>query len=712
MAVTDIKQVYSQLKICLTSIGRHEFPEKWGTILSQVKLILKEMNNLKAVYAALTAVYCLMSLYRHEMGEKRKNLELIIREVFDNLYLIAKQIVIVPGEESACLLKIIAKSFFTAIAFEVSPLLTKEEVFSNWLNVFCLGFERSVDPALETITEDEEEIRQRMKAEVFKVKKVIAKIFCRVYQNYANPDFSKENHENFVRFIEEKYTKQLLRLQLNAIQKAKSNFVHPHVFSLALQFVSQAIGDPGLYSIVSASLVDITNNCVFPKLLLSPSYEQIWNEDPHEFLKILYEERDNYNPRFAALDFINTACSGLECYDTDKEPYYPVLEKFLLFLNGIMESSVKEKNPRLFDAGLYALGNLEKKTEHCEILEREVEQMIVRYVVPNFGSPIGIVRTRCYWVYFKLAPIRFNNTDCLTTAFREIIKALKDKDLPVQVTAALAMSKLIQNESIAREVKHYISEIVSVYLKLMAEVELEDLVNSLTEIITTFGSSIRCYAINLIIELLNVYNSIRERIKDKEEFNSNENATRVASACLDTIGTILNIIGPDQSVLQQAEPLLIPIIYSSFNPEEDHSISSTIDILSALTYYSKKISTGLWELYPLLISITVGMPEEVAAQEAIRINGGWAYESLNGLITSIQNFVTRDPNGFLLGSCMHGTYIDLMFILIDRILEMSKQEGRKIEAIRSIKLIISMLEALKVVCSSISRASWDCILKG
>eukprot|EP00826_Nyctotherus_ovalis_P005627 TRINITY_DN1127_c0_g1_i16.p1 TRINITY_DN1127_c0_g1~~TRINITY_DN1127_c0_g1_i16.p1 ORF type:complete len:481 (+),score=165.40 TRINITY_DN1127_c0_g1_i16:73-1515(+) len=223
----------------------------------------------------------------------------------------------------------------------------------------------------------------------------------------------------------------------------------------------------------------------------------------------------------------------------------------------------------------------------------------------------------------------------------------------------------------------------------------EDLVYALIEIINKFRDSIKPYAIELIKELLKICNAIQERAKEKDGGYENQESKMKEAACIDAFGVILEVIGHNQSMLQQIEPLLLPVIRNSFDPEENYSMSSAVDLLSALTYYTHKTSPRLWEFFPLVVSITVGMPEEVAANEAIKQGGSWAYESLKDLITSVQNLVTRDPEGFLSGSSANGTHVELMFTLINRIIEISKSREHEAESVLAIKLILSMLEALK-----------------
>ncbi len=712
MIKNGARPIHSQLESCLLYIGEHEFPQGWPNILGQIKSTLLSASDPKAVHAALTATYCLNKLYKYQLGDERRNLDLIINDLYASLFQILAKLVLVPGEQSACFVKLIAKSFASSINIEISPLLTEETVFSGWLDAFRTAFSWTVDPALEVPTEDDEIIKARKSSEFLKMKKAISHIFYRVFTKYGNPKFAQKEYKKFSQLVESKYNAGLLTINLEVLQESKTKFVHPHVLSLALKFVSNAVKHPKLGSLVRGSLTDLMQNCAFPRLMMSPANARVWEEDQQEFLKVLFEEEElnDYDPRFAALTLIDSACSEEQYFDSKKEPFHPILAEFLGFLGGVLDKSLKESQPRVFDAALYAIGKLEEEIEKYEVLVGHIEPMIKQFVLSNIENPIGVVRMRCCWIYSQFATVKFKDAAGLLLAFQRIVKALKDKDLSVRVMAALAISKLVSKEDIAEQIRPYVTEIISTYLGLMAEIELEELVESLESVIKTFGDSIRPYAVDLIKELLAAFNRMYQNGKSKGGLAAESNLA--AAACIDTISRILQIIGKNQTMLQQVEPLLIPVILQSLNPDELCLMDSTTDILAQLTYYSQKPSAALWQFYPVLIDITVGMPEEVEKKESIRKEGNWAFESVKDLIVGLQNFVTKDPDTFLSGSCPKGKYVDLMFMTISRILQINKENEQSDEndCVIAIKLVITMLEGLKARFSrhnnTTYRASW------
>ena len=182
MIKTGLKQVHIQLEFCLIHIATKEFPEGWPIIVEQVKSILSTAKEAKEVYAALAATYRLSKLYMYEIGKKHEILDILIKEHYSYLLQLGIKLAATPNEESACLLKIIAKTFSAAIHIEISPLLAKEDVFMNWLEMFRTAFAWPLDSALETPTDDEELIRTRSKVEVMKMKKAISNIFFRIFQ--------------------------------------------------------------------------------------------------------------------------------------------------------------------------------------------------------------------------------------------------------------------------------------------------------------------------------------------------------------------------------------------------------------------------------------------------------------------------------------------------------------------------------------------------
>jgi hypothetical protein len=140
----------------------------------------------------------------------------------------------------------------------------------------------------------------------------------------------------------------------------------------------------------------------------------------------------------------------------------------------------------------------------------------------------------------------------------------------------------------------------------------------------------------------------------------------------------------------------MPLIVYTFTPEGMDSVENSLDILAQLTYFGKQISPRLWELYPVLIDICVGTQQESSTKESVKAEGGWGFEFLKQMAVSFQNYIAKDPNAFIVGSSPSGTNLNLMFAFIARILEISKNKKAELDAVMGMKLLITMLEGLKV----------------
>eukprot|EP00826_Nyctotherus_ovalis_P007678 TRINITY_DN11954_c0_g1_i2.p1 TRINITY_DN11954_c0_g1~~TRINITY_DN11954_c0_g1_i2.p1 ORF type:complete len:457 (-),score=127.37 TRINITY_DN11954_c0_g1_i2:867-2237(-) len=447
---------------------------------------------------------------------------------------------------------------------------------------------------------------------------------------------------------------------------------------------------------IRGGLDEILQTYAFPKLQISPKDAKLWDEDPQEFIKLVLEEEiwDDYEPRFAAMQLIDAACSEESYYSKDKDLYHPVLAQFLSFLASTLHTSIQHSQIRIFDAALFAVGKLEEEIEKYDALVENIEPVLKQCILPNLRNPLGIVRMRCAWVHSKFAAVKFKDLGSLSEAFQELIKMLKEKELPAKFMAMLAVANLVNKKELAEQVKQHVAEIISVYLEQMRDMDSERLTDALNNIIKNFSQEIKPYAINLIKEILNVCYGTFEHPKEGEDLDVE--TEMAASACLDAIGTIIEVIGKDQAELQQAETLLLPVIVRSFSPDGSAIMDSAIEVLTKLSYYSLKTASALWQFFPLFVDMTVGTPEDVATRENIKEEGNWGYENLGELLPILQNLISRDPHTFLTSAAPQGSYTSLAFTLISRILQIAKCSGKDFNGIPAIRFAIALLEALKV----------------
>lgn len=115
------------------------------------------------------------------------------------------------------------------------------------------------------------------------------------------------------------------------------------------------------------------------------------------------------------------------------------------------------------------------------------------------------MKIRACWLYGEFGDYNFKDKEHIQIAVNSIYQCLFDADLPVRYVAATSIHKLLYNESVFVFLKPALKQILEVFLKIMNEIESEELVAALEEIVTHFKDDIEPYALELTQQLVGAY---------------------------------------------------------------------------------------------------------------------------------------------------------------------------------------------------------------
>ncbi len=159
---------------------------------------------------------------------------------------------------------------------------------------------------------------------------------------------------------------------------------------------------------------------------------------------------------------------------------------------------------RIKEAILYAIGSLFEELQPYKSLRQTVEPMMQMFVLPELKNSQPFLRMRALWMYGQFCDhLKFKDT----AHMKEIVEATyiclhSDPALPVRLNAAIAMKELLRDENACNMLKPHLKEILESYLKLMNEIESEELVNALEEIVSLYNEDIGPFAIQLTEHLV------------------------------------------------------------------------------------------------------------------------------------------------------------------------------------------------------------------
>ena len=78
------------------------------------------------------------------------------------------------------------------------------------------------------------------------------------------------------------------------------------------------------------------------------------------------------------------------------------------------------------------------------------------------------------------------------------------------------------------------------------------------------------------------------------------------------------------------------------------------------------------------------------------VDGGYGYEYISQIAVSLQNYIAKDPQTFLMvGEGQTQTYIALAFKFVEKALKINRNSMHKLDGIVVMKVLIAILENLK-----------------
>lgn len=89
------------------------------------------------------------------------------------------------------------------------------------------------------------------------------------------------------------------------------------------------------------------------------------------------------------------------------------------------------------------------------------------------------------------------NSEHLTHVLNAIFKCLSHPNLPVKVEAALAMNELLVHPVTVDFLRPGLEVLLKTYLKIMDDIDFDELIQALQSIVETYQEEIAPYAISL-----------------------------------------------------------------------------------------------------------------------------------------------------------------------------------------------------------------------
>jgi importin-7 len=281
--------------------------------------------------------------------------------------------------------------------------------------------------------------------------------------------------------------------------------------NFGIKYVSQSTKMPATMSKLKPFIEKILYEVlIVPIMMITHRDVSMFSEDPIEYVRKQNDFTETlYQPKNTAVDLLSYLCQ----YKSSKKAKQPdYLKPFLMFCGKHLEhykhSLATPGSPqvdwRVKEAILNAIGGLIETIDAYKDLKGMMEGVMSGHVLHELDNPQPFMRMRALTIYgIYTEQMKFKDNEHLKEVVLRAFRCLvTDPDLPVRLTASTSVSKLLRNDVASELLKPHLRQILESYLKLMTEIESEELVNALEEIVSLYKDDIDPFAVQLTEQLV------------------------------------------------------------------------------------------------------------------------------------------------------------------------------------------------------------------
>uniref|UniRef100_A0A7N8XLP3 Importin 7 n=1 Tax=Mastacembelus armatus TaxID=205130 RepID=A0A7N8XLP3_9TELE len=583
------ERIRVQLTTCIHHMIKHDYPGKWTTIVDKIGFYLQSDNS-AGWLGILLCLYQLVKNYEYKKPEERQPLVAAMHIFMPMLKERFIQLLPEHSSDSVLIQKQIFKILYALFQYNLPLELINRQNLTEWMEILKTVVDRDVPPETMQIDEDE-----RPELPWWKCKKWALHILARLFERYGSPGNTTKEYTQFADLFLKEYAVSAQQVLLKVLYQYKEKqYVAPRVLQQTLNYINQGIAHALTWKNLKLHIQGIIQDVVFPLMCYTDSDEELWQEDPYEYIRMKFDVFEDFiSPTTAAQTLLFTACNKRK----------EVLQKTMGFCYQILTDPTSD--PRKKDGALHMIGSLAEILLKKKIYKDQMEFMLQNHVFPLFRSELGYMRARACWVLHYFCEVKFKSDQNLQTAL-ELTRLclINDNEMPVKVEAAIALQVLISNQEKAKEyITPYIRPVMQALLHIVRETENDDLTNVIQKMICEYSEEVTPIAVEMTQHLAMTFNQVIQTGPDEE---GGDDKAVTAMGILNTIDTLLSVVEDHKEITQQLEGIclqvigtvlqqhvldMMPLLHNYVTVDTDTLLSDT-KYLEIIYNMCKKVLTG------------------------------------------------------------------------------------------------------------------------
>jgi hypothetical protein len=269
--------------------------------------------------------------------------------------------------------------------------------------------------------------------------------------------------------------------------------------------------------------------------------------------------------------------------------------------------------------------------------------MLELFAIPELSGNNPFIRGRSIMVLNSYKNFKFANFENIKIISDQLFKALSDNDLSIKVNACICAPSFFSHDQIKPMLDQHISTILTIYITIINEIELEELLESLENIIGIFNIKCKDFAVELTKILVQRFIVLNQQ-EDDNQLKTNKNFL-VVEGIVKTIICIYGIFSPYKEIFPDIFESSKQIIDFGFEEENFEKLESSIEMIIAVCKNENvPFYPQLWAFYNKIIESVVGSKKEnddLAENYPDKVFIGGGYECLQDIVNAILYYIVR-----------------------------------------------------------------------
>lgn len=332
-----------------------------------------------------------------------------------------------------------------------------------------------------------------------------------------------------------------------------------------------------------------------------------------------------------------------------------------------------------------------------------IETFIYNFVLPELQSPIGLMREKACIFISKYQKFSFKDTSIVQT-LTTIICGLLEHDMnpAAKISSAIAASALLKQPHTKNLLKNQVKILTMLYLKLIEESEIEEIVTSLQKLIVEFHVEIKEFIVQLSGDLIRYFNKLISRENTEGDDEKGCEDCFLINNIISTFQDIVSYYIQYPETFAQLEKDVIVILNYCIKQELVDKLEEGLDILNEILKKIKTqtLSEGLWSFFIPLIESVIGHQSEIAdfrKQFPTQIFQGYGFEYIYDITKMIIIYIMKDPYTFI----SNKQYFESSMQLVERVVEICVNTENYSSIKYAFEIFITLLDVYKGQCDAV-----------